>query len=223
MTIQRQTGRLHIKATIPPGRSLVGVIPHTMFRLERVRLMPSPDVALLTANGQSRPFDGRIHDLASSWGERTLTIGSLLAFSLDNRANEPRDIEMKVGGTCIEWPMKDGDKFAKVTHGLVLGLFPQEASFVSPPDDEDDGLNLDPSTVDDLVELNAVALLERNPLMREAIAKHLSISTAELLERVQTPEGRDAIAEAIMSIPDLFISNPPPSADAALLLDAREG
>lgn len=121
------SARVHVKTTVPPGESLVGVLPFNVIRLERVKLSPNPFVQLLTANHVAVPFDGRIHDLRAKTGGPTLGIGNHVSLFVRNLSNEPEFIELQIGGTTVDGePSTPGEPSPDIGCKLVLGLFAQE-------------------------------------------------------------------------------------------------
>lgn len=125
MNLQR--ARVHVKTTVPPGESLVGVLPFNVFRLERVKLTPNEHVLLLTANHVAVPFDGRVHDLRAKVGGPTIGIGNHISLFVRNQSSEPQDIELQIGGSSIDTaPAPPGEPATDIGCKLVLGLFAQE-------------------------------------------------------------------------------------------------
>ena len=95
--------RVHVKTTVPPGRSLVGVYPQTLFRIDRFHLPDAPGLAL-AFGGRLVPCDGKVHRNESL--QRTLCVGNFFAFDVDNTTGEPRAFELTVSGPAVDGPLE---------------------------------------------------------------------------------------------------------------------
>lgn len=176
--------RIHIRTTVPPGSSLVGVFPHTLFRIERAKLPDLPGLWLGTAIGQYIPFDGHIHDVRGHYGT-TLTIGAMFSFCVRNDHPEPRPLEFQVGGTAVDWTTPE------VSHGLVLGLFAQE--YVDVPErDEEAEAELVVSVLPRLIpELDEAGLARLTDI--------IGLSLDEVKRSLSSVEGREKLVEHLLA------------------------
>lgn len=124
--LQFAKGRVHVKTTVPPGDSLVGILPFNVMRLERAKLSENARLELLTAEHRAVPFDGNIHDLRGDCGT-TLTIGSHVSLFVRNRSDHPEPLELQVLGTVVDGQEREeGQPAPEVGHAVVLGVFAQE-------------------------------------------------------------------------------------------------
>lgn len=125
-----RTSRLHVKATVPPGDSLVGILPHDIIRLEQAKLTANEHLFLLTANYRSVPFDGGVHDLRARCGGTTLALGNHVSLFVRNASAEPQPLEVQIVGTSVVEDQEPeatlGVPAPLLSHKLVLGLFAQE-------------------------------------------------------------------------------------------------
>lgn len=175
--------RLHIRTTVPPGHSVVGVHPHTLFRLERAKLPAQPGLWLGHAIGTFLPFDGHIHDIRGIDGT-TLCVGGMFAFHVRNDTSAPKLLEMQVGGTAVDWEAPE------VSHNTVLGLFAQEVTEEPERDDEAQA------------ELTVAVFPRLIPQLDEAglrqLTSLLEVAEAELMSALGTPEGRATLAQRLL-------------------------
>jgi hypothetical protein len=105
-----------LRTLVPPGDSLVGAYPQSLFRIDRFHLPVAPDLHLIKG-GQLVPCEGQ--RLGNESHERTLTVGSFFAFHVRNGADEPRELVLTVSG-----PTVDGPETQEAS--ALLGTFAQE-------------------------------------------------------------------------------------------------
>lgn len=107
-----------LRALVPPGDSLVGAYPQSLFRIDRFHLPVAPDLHLIKG-GQLVPCEGQ--RLSNQSHERTLCIGSFFAFHVRNGASETRELLLTVSGPIVDGPLTQQAQ-------VVLGTFAQELS-----------------------------------------------------------------------------------------------
>jgi hypothetical protein len=121
--------RITVRATVPPGDSLIGVYPQSLFRIERFHLPVAADVALMHG-GIEHPFDGQT--LTNASHDRTLCVGHFFAFHVRNKALVPTPLVFEVSGTAVDAPpTQEGH--------TIVGTFAMEKES-PPPEDADLGL-----------------------------------------------------------------------------------
>lgn len=127
--MQTTKARLHIVTTVPPGYSLVGAMPHGLFRLERIQLADNPRLSLVSCYGSHIPFDGGSHVLsAEPGGARTLAIGAHVSLCVLNSGVEPEPLDVQVLGATVDGPEgQEGEPAPELGHTPVIGIIPQEA------------------------------------------------------------------------------------------------
>lgn len=124
-----ENARLRVKAVVPPGRSIVGCYPLSLFRLDRFHLPSAPGLSLC-CGGRLVPCDGQVHRNEAS--TRTLCIGNFFAFDVQNETGELRPFDLTVSGPTIDGP-EEHEAWA------VLGTFAMEVEQKMLPPREDDG------------------------------------------------------------------------------------
>lgn len=112
---------LEVAAVLPPGDSIVGVYPHSIFRFDRIDL--PDDASFAIANGGLHvSCDGQTLEALGKFGSgRTLCLGSFFALHIINRTSEPRPFKATVHGPAPSWPDDE-----PVSSAIVLGAFVQE-------------------------------------------------------------------------------------------------
>jgi len=120
--------RIHVKTIVPPGKSLIGILPLNLIRLEKVKLTLNAHLVLFSPRGPAIAFDGLVHDLTSDHGT-TLCFGNHLSVLVENRSSEPTEAELQLSGSCVDGPEPEpGEKLLPVlAHQEVVGLVAQEA------------------------------------------------------------------------------------------------
>ena len=179
------TARIHF--TVPPGESLVGFMPFTMFRIDQVKTSVDPLLHLGTPRGQYVTFDGSVHDVRSDSG-RTLCLGNFVAFHVKNDSSFPRAADITITGPAVDWPPD-----TLVQGKVILGAFAQEVEKEPEPFEPSDlGLDL----------VQVIAQLEaRDPTTVPRLLALFGMTREELDEALKTPEGRAAITQHLAATP----------------------
>lgn len=130
MTVSVVSVRVHVRATVPPGDSVVGVLPFNCFRVATVKLGVNEHLTLSTSRHEALPFDGRIHDLRVRAGDSpTLGVGNLLAFLVRNASSEPTELDLQLLGQTVDEPRPgEATPAPELGHRLVIGLLAREVT-----------------------------------------------------------------------------------------------
>lgn len=108
--------KLRVRASVPPGDSLVGVYPLCLFRIDRFHLPVAPGLALMHG-GMPYLCDGQVVTNRSS--DRTLCVGNFFAVHVRNSTAVRQDFDLTVSGPTVDGPGEQ-EAFA------VLGTFAME-------------------------------------------------------------------------------------------------
>jgi hypothetical protein len=90
--------RIHLRADVPPGESLVGVHVGELFRVRRLLTKRQPELSLV-ADGRHWPCNGQEHEITSL--SRTLHVGELFALHVVNDGRHPATLDLVVAGLSL--------------------------------------------------------------------------------------------------------------------------